>query len=88
MPRATVGRWGKTLAIRVPAEVARATGLSDGEQVEVEAREDDILIHRASAQAFALADAHAAADEIAAEAKRHSLGGVSLRDLLDEGRRG
>jgi antitoxin component of MazEF toxin-antitoxin module len=88
MSRATVGKWGKNLAIRVPVEVARATGLSDGEHVEVEVREGDILIHRVSARARALADAMAAADEIAAEAKRHALGDVSIRELLDEGRRG
>jgi antitoxin component of MazEF toxin-antitoxin module len=88
MSRATVGKWGKNLAVRVPVEVARAVGLSDGEPVEVEDREGDILIRRVSARALARADASAAADEIAAEAKNHSLGGLRIRDLLDEGRRG
>jgi len=88
MSRATVGKWGKNLAIRVPVEVARATGLSDGEHVEVEALEGDILIHRVSARTAALADAMAAADEIVVESKSHTLGDVSIRDLLDEGRRG
>ncbi|HZC16359.1 MAG TPA: AbrB/MazE/SpoVT family DNA-binding domain-containing protein [Caulobacteraceae bacterium] len=88
MSRATVGKWGKNLAIRVPVEVARATGLSDGEHVEVEDREGDILIRRVSSRALAQADARAAAEEIAADAKSHSLGGLGIRDLLDEGRRG
>ncbi len=88
MSRAVVGKWGKNFAIRMPAELVKATGLSDGERVEIEAREGDILIHRASARALALLDAQAAAEEIASEAKGHSLGGVSFRDLLDEGRRG
>jgi antitoxin component of MazEF toxin-antitoxin module len=88
MSRAIVGKWGKNLAIRMPTELVKATGLSDGELVEIEAREGDILIHRASARALALTDAKAAADEIATEAKSHSLGDISIRDLLDEGRRG
>jgi antitoxin MazE len=88
MSHATVGKWGKNLAVRVPVEVARAIGLSDGEHVEVEVHEGDILIHRVSARAGALADAMAAADEIAAEAAHHTLDNVSIRELLDEGRRG
>ena len=51
-----VGKWGKSLAIRVPMEVARAAGLT-------------------------------AAEEIIAESRRRSLGGVSIRELLDDGRR-
>ena len=38
MAQATVGRRGKSLAIRLPGEVAKAVGISDGEPVEIEAR--------------------------------------------------
>ena len=85
MPQVVVGKWGKNLAIRVPFEVARESGLSDGERVDIEAQDGDIVIRRSAARAHG--DAERAAAEIIAEAKRHSLGAVPLRELLDEGRR-
>lgn len=88
MSQATVGRWGKNLAVRVPVDVARALGLSDGEQVEIEAHDGDIVIRRPDARARTRRIAETAAAEIMAESKHHSLGGISIRDLLDEGRRG
>ncbi len=88
MPHSVVGKWGKNLAIRVPMEIARAAGLTDGEKVEVETQDGDIVIRRRDARARAREDAEAAAKEIIAESRRHSLGGVSVRDLLEEGRRG
>jgi antitoxin component of MazEF toxin-antitoxin module len=88
MTRVIVGKWGKNLAIRVPFDVARASGLSDGEQVEIENQEGDILIRRSAAHAQSRRDAENAAAEIIAESKARSLGGLSIRDLLDEGRRG
>lgn len=48
MPEVIVGRWGKNLAIRVPGEIARAARLSDGERVEIEALDGDIVIRRAA----------------------------------------
>ena len=47
MAQATVGKWGKNLAVRVPGEIARAARLSDGERVQIEARDGDIVIRRA-----------------------------------------
>jgi len=82
----TVGKWGKNLAIRFPLGIARAAGLNDGERVEIEARDGDIVIRRPDADAAA--NAQAAAEEIIEESGRHSLGEVTIRDLLDEGRRG
>ena len=38
--------------------------------------------------ARARADAEAAADEIISESRNHSLGEVTIRELLEEGRRG
>jgi antitoxin component of MazEF toxin-antitoxin module len=87
MSQVTVGKWGKNLAVRVPFDVARQSGLIDGERVEIEARDGDIIIRRPEAQARARMEAEAAANEIVAESRRHSLGGVSIRQLLDEGRR-
>jgi antitoxin MazE len=56
-----VGRWGKNLAIRVPADVAETTGLSDGERVEIEVQDGDILVRRQSARAEARKRAEEAA---------------------------
>jgi hypothetical protein len=56
-------------------------------KVEIEARDGDIIIRRSAAHVRARIEAEAAADEIIAESRRHSLGGVSVRELLDEGRR-
>lgn len=47
MSKVTVGRWGNTLAVRLPGEIAEAVGLSQGERVEIEAHEGDIVIRRA-----------------------------------------
>lgn len=87
MSHSVVGKWGKNLAIRVPMEVARAAGLMDGEKVEVETQDGDILVRRREARVRAHQDAQAAADEIMAESRRHSLGGMSIRELLEDGRR-
>jgi antitoxin MazE len=88
MTHVIVGKWGKNLAIRVPLEIASASGLAEGEDVEIEAVDGDILIRRSSARARSLELAQAAAAEIVTDSKGRTLGGVSIRDLRDEGRRG
>jgi len=55
MARATVGKWGRNLAIRRLAARVRAD---------------------------------AAADEIIAESRLHSLSDVTIRELIEDGRRG
>jgi antitoxin MazE len=47
MAQVTIGKWGKNLAIRFPGEIAKATGLSDGERVEIETNDGNIFIRRA-----------------------------------------
>ena len=86
MSKAVVGKWGKNLAVRIPSEVVRASGLSEGEPVEIEMHDSDIVIRRAAADARAAEQA--AAEEIMAEAENYSLGDISIRELLEEGRRG
>jgi len=88
MSQATVGRWGKSLAIRIPLSVAKATGLSDGERVEIDVQDGDLMIRRPEAHARARSNAEAAAAEIMAESKQHTLGDITIRELLEEGRRG
>lgn len=88
MSQATVGRWGKSLAIRIPLSVAKAAGLSDGERVEIDVQDGDLMIRRPEAHARARSNAEAAATEIMSERKRYTLGGLSIRTLREEGRRG
>jgi antitoxin MazE len=47
MSQVIVGRWGKNLAVRLPGEIAKATGLHYGERVEIEAEAGNIVIRRA-----------------------------------------
>ena len=87
MTKATIGTWGKSLAVRVPADVARLAGLNEGEAVDIEAVEGEIVIRRDAASA---AKAKRAADAVAAikELRKGSrLDGISIRELIDEGRK-
>ncbi|KUO54839.1 MAG: hypothetical protein APF82_10295 [Sphingomonadales bacterium BRH_c42] len=88
MSRVIVGRWGKSLAVRVPLDIARASGLTDGEPVEVEAVDGDIHIRRSAAREMARRDAQAAVAEIMASRAGKRLDGLSIRELREEGRRG
>jgi antitoxin MazE len=47
MSQVTVGKWGKSLAVRLPTDIAKAAGLCEGQSVEVEAQDGDIVIRRA-----------------------------------------
>jgi len=85
MSQATVGRWGKNLAIRVPLDVAKRTGLVDGELVEIEAQDGDIVIRRPIARARKTAVS--AAEEIIAERQRYRLDRKAILRLIAEGRR-
>jgi antitoxin MazE len=46
MAQAIVGKWGKNLAVRFPGEIVKASGLHDGERVEIEIQEGTIIIRR------------------------------------------
>ena len=46
MAEAVLGKWGKNLALRLPANVARAARLEIGERVELEVRDSEIVIRR------------------------------------------
>jgi len=87
MTAVTVGKWGRNLAVRVPAAVADAVGLSDGATVEIEAVDGDLVIRRPAAHADARRRAATGAAEIEAESKHYRLGHIGIRTLLDEGRR-
>lgn len=87
MSTMTIGRWGKNLAVRVPHDLAKSLSLVDGERVDVEVRDGDIVIRRTQARADARAKAHAAAAAIRADRRGRTLGALSIRALIDEGRR-
>jgi antitoxin MazE len=86
MTQAILGKWGKNLAVRLPLDIVKTAGLRSGERVDVEARGSDIIIRRADADA--IADAQAAAEEIIAESERHPLDQATILEMLNEGRRG
>jgi antitoxin component of MazEF toxin-antitoxin module len=46
MPRATIGRWGRNLAVRFPDAVAKTAGFSDGERVEALAENGQVIIRK------------------------------------------
>ena len=47
MSQVTIGKWGKSLAIRLPGEIVKATGLSTGERLDIETHDGEIVIRRA-----------------------------------------
>ena len=47
MSQVIVGKWGKNLAVRLPAETVRETGLKEGERLYVETHDGSIVIRRA-----------------------------------------
>lgn len=86
MSRVTVGRWGKSLAIRVPMDVARAAGLREGDAVEIENIDGSIQVRPDVDREATRQRARAAMAEIRAAAVGVRLGGLSVRELRDEGR--
>jgi antitoxin component of MazEF toxin-antitoxin module len=89
MTRITVGTWGKDIASGVLQDVAREAGFVDGQQVEIEVKDGDIVIHRpAAVSPEAKARALAALERIIENSKGVTLGDVTIRELIDEGRRG
>lgn len=87
MTKATIGTWGKSLAVRVPADVARLAGLTDGESVEIETVDGDIVIRREEAKAAGARQAAEAVAAIKELRKGYRLDGISIRELIDEGRK-
>jgi antitoxin MazE len=55
MSQLTVGRWGNNLAVRLPGDIVQAAGLAEGERVDIEVRDSEIVIRRAALR-FTLAE--------------------------------
>ena len=47
MSQVTVGKWGKNLATRIPGEIVRAAGLRNGERLDIETHDGEIVVRRA-----------------------------------------
>ncbi len=48
MSHATIGKWGKSLGVRLPADAARALGLEVGSEVEIIAGDGAIVVKPAA----------------------------------------
>lgn len=83
-----VETWGKALAIRIPGEIANASGLTEGDVVRMDTLDGCIRIRRSGSSALVPEEAQAAAAEIIADSRKYSLRGQSIRELRDWGRRG
>ncbi|MBN9561097.1 MAG: AbrB/MazE/SpoVT family DNA-binding domain-containing protein [Alphaproteobacteria bacterium] len=86
MSVAVVGRWGKSLAVRLPGEIAGELGIRDGERVQVDTHEGAIVIRRAEPEPtleelFAGRTAAAWRAEFAGALDR---GGDVGREIVDE----
>jgi len=83
-----VQTWRESEVSELLRDIGRAAGLVDGEPVEIEARDGQIHIRRVSKSPVkGSADALAAVEELIANRKGHSLAGLSIRELIDEGRK-
>lgn len=85
MTKVTIGKWGKSAALRLPSDVLRAADLKVGDQVEVETRDRKIVV--GIPNEHLRKKAAVAAARIIKRSKGQSLGGLSIRDLINEGRK-
>lgn len=82
-----VHTWNEREVSDLLRDVGRAAGLVDGDWVEIEAKDGQIDIRRAKkTQITGSAEALAALEEIIADSKGRSLAGLSIREMIDEGR--
>jgi antitoxin MazE len=58
----TVQQWGNSLAVRIPAAVARSAGIRVGQPVEVSAQDSNVLVKAISEPKLTLAQKLAAFD--------------------------
>lgn len=88
MNKVTGGVWGESMALGVLQDAGRAAGLIDGERVEIEAKDGDILIRRVRIPLKGSPEALAAAERLIKNSRGVTLGDVTIRELIEEGRRG
>jgi antitoxin component of MazEF toxin-antitoxin module len=86
MTHILVGRWGKNLAVRFPAEIASAVGIREGERVEMDI-EGGVIVIRRSAPLFTLDEmfrGHGPAEWRAAYADAYDWGPDIGREAIEE----
>jgi antitoxin MazE len=54
MASQVLSKWGNSLGLRVPKDIAERAGLSDGTRVNVEARDDGSVIIRKAQKRYTL----------------------------------
>lgn len=52
--RVQISRWGNSLAIRIPRDVAARAGLTEGSRVDIDARADGTIVISRSHRRFTL----------------------------------
>jgi antitoxin MazE len=52
--RVQLSKWGNSIGLRVPRDVAAQTGLTDGSQVDIEARDDGSFVVRKAKPRYTL----------------------------------
>jgi antitoxin MazE len=89
MNQITVGTWGEAMASGGLQDAGRAAGLVDGERVEIEAKDGDIVIRRAKkVPVKGSPEALAAVERLIENSRGVTLGDATIRELIEEGRRG
>jgi antitoxin MazE len=54
--KTTIQRWGNSLAVRVPKTLAQETGFDEGDEVDLRADEDRIVVERPQPKHYRLGD--------------------------------
>jgi antitoxin MazE len=54
--KTTIQRWGNSLAVRIPKNLAQETALDEGDEVDVRADEDRIVVERPQPKHYRLRD--------------------------------
>ena len=54
--KTTIQRWGNSLAVRIPKTLAQETAFDEGDEVDVRADEDRIVVERPQPANYRLSD--------------------------------
>ena len=54
--KTTIQRWGNSLAVRIPKALAQETALDEGDEVDLRADEERIVVERPQQRSYRLSD--------------------------------
>jgi antitoxin MazE len=54
--KTTIQRWGHSLAVRIPKTLAQETALDEGDEVDLRADDDRIVVERPQPRSYRLRD--------------------------------